>query len=235
MPPAGGKGPGEVRCKRRGLTAKAFFLAVLVAAAGVGMVAAQTVGSLPRAVTHGRITLEEAFAQRRSVREFGDAALSDSLIAQLLWAAQGVSGSSGLRTSPSAGALYPLELYLVTARGVFHYEPLPHALARWRSGDRRDRLQQVSLGQEAVGGAPAVFVFAAVYARTEVKYGAARGRRYVYLEAGHAAQNLLLEAAALGLAAVPIGAFDDKPVQGVLELPGDQEPIYLVPVGHPRR
>lgn len=214
---------------------RAFFLTAIVAAEGVSMAGAQTTGSLPAAVMRGRVTLEEALARRRSVREYASAALSDSLLAQLLWAAQGVSGSSGFRTSPSAGALYPLELYLVTARGVFHYEPLAHALTRWRSGDRRNPLQQASLGQDPVSGAPAVFVFAAVYARTEAKYGAARGRRYVHLEAGHAAQNLLLEAAALGLATVPVGAFHDEAVRKALELPGDQEPIYLVPVGHPRR
>ena len=199
------------------------------------MAGAQTAGSLPPPVKRGRVSLEEALSQRRSVREYADAALSDSLMAQLLWAAQGISGSAGLRTAPSAGALYPLELYLVTARGVFHYEPLAHALTRWRPGDRRGQLEQASLGQATVRAAPAVVVFTAVYARTEVKYGAARGTRYVHMEAGHAAQNLLLEAAALGLAAVPVGAFRDEVVQQALELPGDHQPIYLVPVGHPRR
>jgi SagB-type dehydrogenase family enzyme len=178
--------------------------------------------------------LEEALSQRRSVREYAGAALSDSLLSQLLWAAQGISGSAGLRTAPSAGALYPLELYLVTARGVFHYEPVGHALTGWRPGDRRDQLQTGSLGQMTLRVAPAVFVFTAVYARTEGKYGA-RGTRYVHLEVGHAAQNLLLEAAALGLAAVPVGAFREEVVQQALELPGDHQPIYLVPVGHPRR
>jgi SagB-type dehydrogenase family enzyme len=199
------------------------------------MAGAQTAGSLPPPVKRGLVSLEEALSQRRSVREYADAALSDSLVSRLLWAAQGITGSAGLRTAPSAGALYPLELYLVTALGVFHYQPVLHALTGWRPGDRRNQLQEAALGQATLGTAPAVFVFAAVYARTEVKYGAARGTRYVHLEVGHAAQNLLLEAAALGLAAVPVGAFRDEAVQQALELPGDHEPIYLVPVGHPRR
>jgi SagB-type dehydrogenase family enzyme len=204
-------------------------------ATGVVSAGAQTAGGLPAPANRGRVSLEEALSQRRSVREYADTVLSDSQVSQLLWAAQGISGSGGLRTAPSAGALYPLELYLVTARGVFHYEPVSHALTAWRPGDRRDRLRRGALGQAALGAAPAVFVFTAVYARTAAKYGAARGTRYVHLEAGHAAQNLLLQAAALGLVAVPVGAFQDEAVQAALELPPDHDPIYLVPVGQPGR
>jgi SagB-type dehydrogenase family enzyme len=140
-------------------------------------------------------------------------------LGQLLWAAQGITSDRGLRTAPSAGALYPLELYAAVPEGVFRYEPHEHQLVSISSQDLREGLKNAALGQEPVGQAPAVFILTAVYQRTAVKYGTERGPRYVHLEAGHAAQNLLLEAVALGLGAVPIGAFDEKAVQGVLGLP----------------
>ena len=190
--------------------------------------------SLPPSILEGETSLEETLARRRSVREFDDAPLTAEEVGQLLWAAQGLTDERGFRTAPSAGALYPLELYLVTAGGVFHYEPQGHQLSAVRGDDRRPALYEAALSQEAVLQAPAVFVVTAVYARTEQKYGAERSPRYVHLEAGHAAQNLLLQAVALGLGAVPIGAFHDEQVQEVLGLPPDHEPLYLIPAGHPR-
>jgi SagB-type dehydrogenase family enzyme len=189
---------------------------------------------LPPPSLDGETSLEESLARRRSVRDFDDTPLTAAELGQLLWAAQGLTNERGLRTAPSAGALYPLELYLVTAEGVFHYEPHGHQLSAVRSDDRRAALYEAALSQEAVLRAPAVFVVTAVYARTEQKYGAERSPRYVHLEAGHAAQNLLLEAVALGLGAVPIGAFHDEQVQEALGLPPDHEPLYLIPAGHPR-
>jgi SagB-type dehydrogenase family enzyme len=184
--------------------------------------------------THG-LSLEEAIERRRSVREFSDVALTDAEHGQLLWAAQGVTHRTmGLRAAPSAGALYPLEAYLVTGSGVFHYEPRAHQLRQTVSGDVRKALSGAALRQEAVRDAPAVVVLAGVYERTAKKYGA-RAERYVLMEAGHAAQNLLLQAVSLGLAAVPIGAFDDDEVQRLLNLPKNHRPLYLLPVGHPAR
>lgn len=197
-------------------------------------VVAEGVLSLPTPVLAGSKSLEEVLSQRRSVREYADLPLTMAEIGQLLWAAQGVTDERGFRTAPSAGALYPLEVYVVTADGVFHYQPRGHLLRRLNAADARAALCQAALSQEAVRRAPAVFVIAAVYQRTAVKYGAERSPRYVHLEAGHAAQNLLLEAVALGLGAVPIGAFDDQGVQRVLGLPADHQPLYLIPVGHPR-
>lgn len=187
---------------------------------------------LPQPQTRGRVSLEEAIAARRSIREFLPDPLTAEQLSQLLWAMQGVTSRSGQRAAPSAGALYPLETYVVTAEGCFHYEPARHRLKRRSREDLRPALARAALGQAQVSGAPAVLVVAAVYARTEKKYGADRGHRYVHIEAGHAAQNALLEAAALGLAAVPVGAFDDDRVRGVLGLGKGETPLYLIPVGN---
>jgi SagB-type dehydrogenase family enzyme len=189
---------------------------------------------LPSAVPSGEMSLEQAIGQRRSVREYADSSLTDAELGQLLWAAQGVTHARGLRTAPSAGALYPLEIYLATIAGVYHYLPGDHVLEVQTQGDVRSDLCEVALNQEPVRNAPAVFVITAVYARTEQKYGPRRSPRYVHLEAGHAAQNLLLEAVALRLGAVPIGAFDDKGVQDVLGIAEEHQPVYLIPVGRPR-
>ena len=189
---------------------------------------------LPAPTRVGHMSLEEALARRRSVREFSAKPLAKEQLGQLLWAAQGTSHGDGLRTAPSAGALSPLEIYLATSAGFFHYDPVRHELQRRSDCDLRPELHRAALVQEPVLKAPAVFIVTAVYERTIRKYGADRSPRYVHLEAGHAAQNLLLEAVALGLGSVPIGAFDDPLVQKVLSLPPEQQPIYLIPVGHPR-
>lgn len=191
------------------------------------------VTALPQPRLESATSLEEALAGRRSIREFTDTPLTSEEISQLLWAAQGVTHPTGFRTAPSAGALYPLEVYVATADGVFGYEPAGHRLTALRRADAREALYRAALRQEAVRQAPAVFVVTAVYARTSAKYGAERSPRYVHLEAGHAAQNLLLQAMALDLGAVPIGAFYDEDVQAALGLPADHEPLYLIPVGHP--
>lgn len=188
---------------------------------------------LPSPTLKGEISLEETLALRRSVRSFTTEALTMAEIGQLLWAAQGVTRDWGGRTAPSAGALYPLEVYAATADGLYHYVPQGHKLLVESTADLRPALWSAGLKQDAIRQAPAVFVIAAVYARTEVKYGA-RAERYVHLEAGHAAQNLLLQAVALELGGVPIGAFYDDQVQAALSLPSDHAPLYLIPIGHPQ-
>lgn len=188
---------------------------------------------LPEPRTDGPCPLEEALQRRRSVRAFRHQSLTSFELSQLLWAAQGMTDPGGYRTAPSAGALYPLELYAVTPEGVYRYDSADHALARIREGDPRRRLHQAALSQEPVLHAPLILVVTAVYGRTEAKYGPERSPRYVHLEAGHAAQNVLLEAVCLGLGAVPIGAFHDADVQRVLDLPQDHHPLYLIPIGHP--
>jgi len=188
---------------------------------------------LPAPRPKGTLTLEEALVQRRSVREFSTAQLTPAELGQLLWAAQGVTSPHGFRTAPSAGALYPLEVYAVTREGAYRYEPQAHRLILHLRGDLRAALYEAALRQDPVLNASAVIVIAAVYARTAQKYGEERSPRYVHLEAGHAAQNVLLQAVALDLGAVPIGAFSDEQVRQVLELPSDQQPLYLIAVGHP--
>jgi SagB-type dehydrogenase family enzyme len=196
------------------------------------MIAESTLLPPPR--TLGELSLEDVLNRRRSVREFRADTLRQSELSQLLWAAQGISSPDGCRPAPSAGALYPLELYAVVHAGAFHFDPGRHMLHRLAEGDLRRALCSAALEQEFILEAPLTVVIAGVYARTQGKYGAGRGERYVHLEAGHAAQNLLLQAVALGLGAVPIGAFHDARVQKVLGLPGDHMPLYLIAVGRPR-
>lgn len=179
------------------------------------------------------LSLEETLEKRRSVRRFTPEKLTGLEISRLLWAAQGITGRGGLRTAPSAGALYPLEVYLVLPEGIYRYDPAKTELVLHRKGSALEGLSRAALGQSCVREAPAVVVLTAVYGRVTGKYGK-RGERYVLLEAGHAAQNIHLEAVALGLGSVPVGAFQDDAVHSVLELPPDHEPVYLIPVGHPR-
>ncbi|MEA2023174.1 MAG: SagB/ThcOx family dehydrogenase [Actinomycetota bacterium] len=183
------------------------------------------------APSHGGMSLDQTLATRRTVRELTGPPLTDAELSQLLWSAQGLT-PAGNRTAPSAGATYPTELYLLTADGVFHYRPHRHDLEIVSGEDERLPLFDNAVGQEAVRDAPAVFVVSAVFERTEAKYGE-RAARYVHIEAGHVAQNLLLQATALGLGAVPVGDFDDAAVSEILGLPSDHEPLYLLPVGHP--
>lgn len=190
--------------------------------------------ALPPPATRGSVSLEEALARRRSIREFAPAPLTQAELSQLLWAAQGLTGTGGHRTAPSAGALYPVELYVATPEGLFQYVPEGHRIARRIDHDVRDALRRAALGQESVGEAPAVFAITAVPARTEVKYGPSRTPRYLAMEAGHIAQNILLEATAMGLGGVPAGAFDDEKLARALDLPSGQVALYLVPVGHAR-
>jgi SagB-type dehydrogenase family enzyme len=177
--------------------------------------------------------LEDTLLRRRSVRAFTDQALTTEQLAQLLWAAQGITDPRGFRTAPSAGALYPLELYVVSADGFYRYRPEGHQLLQLAQEDLRSAVWQAGLQQDALRDAPAVFLIAAVYQRTADKYGE-RATRYVDIEAGHAAQNLLLQAVALGLGGVPIGAFHDDALGTALSLPADHAPLYLLPVGYPQ-
>lgn len=186
---------------------------------------------LPKPSLRSERSLEELLAARRSIRHFAPGALSDVQLSQLLWAAQGIVTPQGLRTTPSAGALYPLEVYVLLAEGLYHYRPDRHELRRRQAGDARRALCRAALSQDAVMLAPAVFVFTAVERRMVSQYGSARTPRYIHMEAGHAAQNLLLQATALGLGGVPIGAFHDRQVRDVLQLPAGEDPLYLIPVG----
>lgn len=186
---------------------------------------------LPAPERESGMPLAAALARRRSVRAFAPRALTLAELGQLLWAAQGANDpDEGLRTCPSAGALYPLVIYAAIEQGLFRYAVGAHALDRICSDDLRGELAAAALGQYEIARAPCVLVIAAVAARTTRKYGE-RGVRYVYMEAGHAAQNALLAAAALGLAAYPVGAFDDERVGRLLRFGRGEAPVYIVPVG----
>lgn len=215
-------------------TLAVFMVSFAAAAEGRAVPAAQGV-SLPLPPTAGSMSLEEALAHRRSACEFALGALTLDEISRLVWAAQGVTAPEG-RTAPSPGATYPLEVYVVAgnvgdlAAGVYCYRPVPHRLELVTDGDIRVPLADAAVGQTWISRAAMVVVIVAVFERTTAHYGK-RGERYVYVEAGHAAQNLLLQATALGLGARPVGAFNELGISHLLRLPGGEVPLYLVPVG----
>ena len=199
-------------------------------------VSAEQVINLPKPQVEHSAPLAKVLGARRSVRQFQMRELNLGDVSQLTWATQGITNARGYRTAPSAGALFPLELYLVVGKvdslkpGIYHYLPASHAVEYMVEGDRRKQLSQAALGQQAIRQAPIVFVIAGAKERSARKYGD-RAQRYVWIEAGHAGQNLLLQATALGLGSVVIGAFHDKMVQQVLELEDSLAPITLIPAG----
>lgn len=194
---------------------------------------------LPEPDRKGVLFLETALDQRRSIRDLSAAELSLKQISQLLWAAQGITHTEGLRTAPSAGALYPLELYLLVANvegleaGIYHYQPRSHSLTLIAKGDKRTRLAVAAYGQMWIKDSAAVLLIAAEYERTKMKYGK-RGIRYVHIEVGHAAQNVYLQATALGLGTTFVGAFLDSGVAAVMDLDKEHEPLAILPLGKPR-
>ena len=190
-----------------------------------------TVITLPKPNQKGSVSLEQAIAARRSQRDFLSQSLTLEQISQLVWVAQGQDTHSKYRTTPSAGATYPLELFVVTDQGLFRYLPDKHSLEKLTDRDLRAALASAAWGQEFVEAAPLTLVFAAQFERTTKRYGQ-RGIRYVYTEVGHAAQNVHLQAEALGLGSVGVGAFDDASVSKVLLLEDYLEPLYLVVVGY---
>lgn len=189
---------------------------------------------LPEPKLSGKTSVEEALSKRRSARDYTKNFLHIKDISQLLWSAQGITNKRGDRTAPSAGALYPLEIYVavgdvkVLKSGLYHYDPEKHSLKLQAEGDLRAKLAGVSLHQNSIEKAPAVIIISAVYERTRRKYGE-RGNRYVHMEAGCAAENIYLQCESLGLATVFIGAFEDAKVKKVLGI--QEEPLAIMPVG----
>lgn len=191
---------------------------------------------LPEPMYESDTCVEEAILGRRSIRSYRDEALSLGEISQILWAAQGITEKQGYkRAAPSAGATYPLEIYVVVGKlegiapGIYHYIPREHSLKRILSGDYRKELADAALGQSFVEEAPINLVFTAIYERTTSRYGD-RGIKYVYMEAGHAAQNVYLQCQSLSLGTVVIGAFDDNKIKEILNLK-KEEPLYVMSVG----
>jgi len=197
---------------------------------------------LPEPKKDSDISIEETLLRRKSVRDYTEEALTLEQISQLLWSAQGITfrpdGRKG-RTAPSAGALYPLEVFLTVRNvkglepGVYRFKPEGHQLEKMFIGDVQAELSTAALGQPWVAQAPINIVIAAVYERTTVKYGE-RGARYVYMEVGHVGQNISLQAISLNLGTVMVGAFDDDEVHRIINMADDEVPLYIIPVGHPR-
>lgn len=179
------------------------------------------------------MALETALARRHTIRHFQPHALTEDEIGQLLWAAQGVSHGEGKRTAPSASNRKALETYVITEQGLARYVPDDHALLPLGDADIRPALEQATGGQPFVATAPLIVAFSIVPGRIASKHGQERGVRYADFEAGHAGQNLLLQAVALDLGAVPIGSFDDAALCRLLELPAGEKPRYLFAVGRP--
>ena len=196
----------------------------------------ETVIELPEPQYDSDVSIEQTLLQRRSIRSYTGESLTLQEVSQLLWAAQGETSPRGFRTAPSAGALYPLEVYLLAGdvqdltEGVYHYRPDQHQLVKVIAGDSRTELCDAALMQSCVKDGAIVLVFTGVYERTISKYGD-RGIRYVHIEVGHAAENLCLQATAMGLGTVTVGAFYDEQVAKLLNLPPDEHPLYIIPVG----
>lgn len=197
------------------------------------MKTARSIQELPAPRTDSSISLEATLAARRTVRDFGPHALTTDEIGQLLWAAQGVTHDGAKRTAPSASGLNALETYVITADGISRYLPAEHALEPLHDGDVLGPLQEATGGQPFVGSAPLVIAFSITPGRISGRHGEERGTRYADFEAGHAGQNLLLQAVALDLGGVPLGSFDDRAVCQLLELPDGEKPRYLFALGRP--
>jgi SagB-type dehydrogenase family enzyme len=215
------------------------IVAIMALFGGEACMAEKDIYRLPEAGLGADACLIPVLQQRRTNRAFASRPVSLADVAQLLWAAQGITSHEGYRTAPSAGALYPLELHLVSGRidglpaGSYRYDPVRHALRVETTDDLRQAVAGAALDQDWIAQAPAIVVVSAVDSRTTRKYGP-RGIRYVHMEVGHAGQNLLLQAVALGLAGATVGAFDDERLQQLLKLPEEERPLLILPVGHAR-
>ncbi len=188
---------------------------------------------LPAPTLSGSVSVEEAISKRRSVRQFADKPLNFVQMGQLAWAGQGITDKErGFRAAPSAGALYPIELYFVTQEGMFIYNPDEHSLGQVSQSDLRKQLSAAASGQRSVEDAACSIVIAGSVRKVATKYGN-KAERFMLLEAGHVAENIQLQAVTLGLGSVPVGAFETKNVARVCGLPGNLEPLLIVCVGHP--
>jgi SagB-type dehydrogenase family enzyme len=213
---------------QRKLIALGFILLLI----GSTALAENKIINLPEPKTVGKMTLEESIFRRRSERSFLPNELTTEQLSQLLWSAQGITDKSwGFRAAPSSGSLYPLYIYVVKKDGIFKYIPDGHKLVQVATDDRRPSLVRASLAQTFIGEAPIDIVICGNFRIIEAKYGQ-RAYRYLNMEIGHVAENIHLQAVALGLVSVPVGAFWDDVVAKTLELPETQDPFYIIPVGY---
>ncbi len=190
---------------------------------------------LPQPRYDSKVSVEEALSNRRSIRSYKDQPITLKELSQLLWAAQGITEKLGGRTAPSAGAKYPLEVFVVVGKvegleqGIYRYDPEDHSVIGFKRGDLRENLTKAAIGQPCIKNAPVDIVVTGVYSRTMEKYGE-RANRYVHMEVGHACQNIYLQAEALNLGTVVIGSFHDNDVAELLKLK-EEKPLAIMPVG----
>ena len=213
----------------------------------------QTIIKLPSPQLKGKVSLEETVLKRRAVRRYRRDPLDLSQLGQILWSAQGITGTREFRAAPSAGATYPLEIFVFVGKqsiiaskvpmqseqtpeelqaGIYHYEVASHSLSLHKPADLRPDLARATLDQEFIIDAPVDIVICALYHRTSYRYGR-RGERYVHIEVGHVGENIHLQAVALGLATVEVGAFHDEEVRKVLGVEEQMKPLYIMPLGKP--
>ncbi|MDH5365244.1 MAG: SagB/ThcOx family dehydrogenase [Dehalococcoidia bacterium] len=207
----------------------------------------QTIIKLPAPRSKGNVSLEETILRRRAVRRYRREPLDLSQLSQILWSAQGITGTREFRAAPSAGATYPLEIFVFVGKqgviaseakqapeelqaGIYHYEADSHSLSLHKPADLRPDLARATLNQEFIIDAPVDIVICALYHRTSYRYGR-RGERYVHIEVGHVGENIHLQAVALGLATVEVGAFHDEEVRKVLGVEEQIKPLYIMPLG----
>jgi SagB-type dehydrogenase family enzyme len=218
----------------------AGFVIVMLTIPVWGKPAMQGSFTLPQPAYDGDFSVERAIKERRTVRAFGADSLSIAQLSQLLWAAQGITDARrGLRTAPSAGALYPLDVFVVVGKGgveamvagVYRYRPANHSLEVVITGDRRKDVAHAALTQMWIATAPVIFVITAQYERITSKYGE-RGVRYAHIEVGHVGENIFLQAEALRLVAGIVGAFRDAPLAAAIGAPKEYEPLIIIPVGY---
>jgi len=208
----------------------------------LGMRMNQASISLPKPSLDGKVSVEKAIKERRTIRDFKERPLSLNHLSQLLWAAQGITDpKERKRAAPSGGALYPLDIYLIVGAngvegmeaGIYHYLPEKHSISLLSKGDRRKEVATASLWQIWMAKAPVMFIITAEYRRITGKYGE-RGIRYALMEVGHVRQNIFLQTEALGLGAGIVGAFNDADVSKVMGGAPQHEPLLIMPVGYKR-
>ncbi len=202
---------------------------------------------LPAPKLKSSVSVEETMLNRRSIRDFKPDALSLEQVSQVLWAAYGITKEmstpsflrGGLKTAPSAGALYPLEIYVVIGnvkgleKGIYKYLPEGHFLMKTYDQDVRKELAEAALNQEFIEQAPISLFYSAVFSRTTKKYKSRGRERYVCMDLGHSAENVCLQVVAMGLGTCAVGAFEDRMVSNVMMIPDEEEPLYIMPIGYP--
>jgi SagB-type dehydrogenase family enzyme len=191
---------------------------------------------LPEPKTTGSISVEETLLKRRSVREYLSEHLSLAEISQLLWSAYGITSEEGFRTAPSAGALFPLKIYLAAVninkleQGFYLYDSKTHTLELRKTGDYAEPLTAGTFFQDYIGEAAAILIISADYTGPNEKYGD-QGKKFTWMDLGHLGQNVHLQAVSLDIGTVAVAAVRPDEIEKLLDLPGGEEVLYLMPLG----